>query len=440
MDVKVPKVNTLNLKQLLERWPHYSLDNIYELANQGCFGLYVKPLVKKKTTYHINPYLNKLIAAAKKRHEELENYIKQKKELITYFSRYGFLLKSINGYVRLATQKETELFPLTQTSSIQDLIEFNKVDYLDFNNTFGFEGSLSAPQANSYHLVQHSNATRQLPQDYKGYFTDKDLYVLIDQIEDFEITTNGADGKNHIKIGFKESIVQHQHAPLHESYDNLKTDNIHKQYSSHPDNSITEKEHHNLFIKSGNCYEITFDNKKVSLKKRKGLIYLEHLIKNPHRDIYVGDLEGLDCSNLPEGTEISLAEMESAGLYLENGSCEEKIIDDKTLKAIKARINEINEELELANEINNIEKIEDLEEKRNELQQYLNSTQGLGYKPRNIPNKAEKMRKRVYGAISQALESIGQYHPQLHAHLIKTIRNKTHCRYEPDEKTLWSFT
>ncbi|HAU1183355.1 TPA: hypothetical protein JBI17_11510 [Legionella pneumophila] len=435
MDVKVPQVNTLSLKQLLERWPHYSLDNIYELANQGCFGLYVKPLVKKKTTYHINPYLNKLIAAAKKRHEELENYIQQKKELITYFSRYGFLLKSINGYVRLATQKETELFPLTQTSSIQDLIEFNKVDYLDFNNTFGFEGSLSDPQANSYHLTQYSNATHQPPQDYKGYFTDKDLYVLVEQIEHFEIINGGAEGEIYFKFGFQKSIEQSELACLHLTHDESQEPKITKPSI---DNSPAEKEFHNSFIKSVNYYEILYANHKTIQRASNGLIYIEILLKNPHRDIHVNALESLVSNILLQNKGVGLIDLNELNIHAEDHSSSQKMTDKKTIKEIKNDLAEIDDKIAIAKEAFDIETLEELEEKKQFCLDYINDTIGLKSMLRNFTNPTEKARKRVLSNIKNAIKSIATNNP-LHTHLVKSIKTGEFCAYKPAKDTNWVF-
>ncbi|WP_131781170.1 hypothetical protein [Legionella gresilensis] len=429
MDVTVPQVKMLHLKQLLERWPHYSLDNIYDLANQGYFGLYVKSLAKKKVTYHINPYLDKLIGAAKKRYDELQGYINQKKEIISYFSERSYLLNSLKGFDRLATKTETELFPLTQTSSVKDLIEFNRINYLDFNNTFGFQGPLSDPHANSYLLAQQTSATHQLPQDYKSHFTEKDVYVLLDQIEHFELTE--VYKKTYSKSSYKNSN-EHPNQALSFVINNDVKDSI----LTSSDNPSAVKEYQNLFIKSDSYYEIHYINHKTIIKASKGLIYIENLVKNPGRDFHVNDLEKL--INKPPHSEVAnLIDLNESNTHVEVHSSQ-KMIDKKAILAIKNKIAELNDKIELEKEILNREEIERLEEIRQFYLDYL-SNSSIKSMPKNFNKPTEKVRKRVFLNIRNAIKTININNP-LHMHLIKSIKTGEFCVYKPDKDTNWIFS
>ena len=185
-------IKTLKLPKLLERWPDFSLENIYELADQGYFGLYIKPHRKVKNSYNIQKHIEDLI----KKEPENEYY----KELMECFNNFIAnnlaLIENKPGYARLPTSPESKIFPPCEISSIQFLNQHKKIDFYEFNNILGIVKLNGRCVCNSF-LLRATTLTNKYPNGYKGSFSEEDIFVFVDQIENFEdLTTTGDDEKN----------------------------------------------------------------------------------------------------------------------------------------------------------------------------------------------------------------------------------------------------
>lgn len=191
MSIVEQQVNALTIKQLQERWPHYSIDHIFDLANQGFFGLYARQEQCKKTIYHVNPQIDELIRVALKRRADLECSLKSMRELKEYFNQRAYLLESFPGYIRLATQKECETLNFNETDSINDLIEA--------------KNTIASP------IPPKVNFTKPpvTPQTIEVSLTET-LYIPLSHVESFEFLTKENVFKFNLLPGNKILSIQEQ--------------------------------------------------------------------------------------------------------------------------------------------------------------------------------------------------------------------------------------
>lgn len=201
MNKKIPKLQMLNLQQLLERWKNkFSLENVLEFGNEAWFGIYVKPKCKRKTYHNI---------------QTTKDYQLSKK-WESFKKKHPYFLKQKPNFERLATSEEIEVEGICANGSIQEFMENNKLNFCEWNNTFGFvelnflDGKplpdelqnqsiqslkKSYPDSNfekhiiapSYALQATINIARpSFPEGYKGYFSEENLFFCVKQIEVFE--------------------------------------------------------------------------------------------------------------------------------------------------------------------------------------------------------------------------------------------------------------
>lgn len=209
-------IDTLTIEQLLTRpgWESFTEQNILEIANKGCFGLYVKS-TRKRTTYRdIESGIDNLISQAKRlgeldgdKHEcligaginpEAEQiyYQQLKKELSSFKQNHPDLLIKKSGYERLATESETKIYSSALTGSIKRLIKSGKIEFYELTEiAFGFvSDNDKAMRSNHYLLYSYPNpATGKYPENYKRFYSIKDLYFFVEQIKKFESRSDFSD-------------------------------------------------------------------------------------------------------------------------------------------------------------------------------------------------------------------------------------------------------
>jgi hypothetical protein len=191
-DVSPDEVMTLTLKQLLKYFPEFSSDNILEIANQGYFGVCIKPKSSRKTYEDIGKHIERC-------KDEILN-----KEFDCFVKNFPHLLEKKPGYERLATKIEVNLYRLCSNFSIQKLIENEKIYFEEYSwSRFGLVKFEDRYVSNCYRLFYATNLVRCIPPpDYKGYFDKEDIIFFATEIEKFKTTNpNFNINKHRSKIG-----------------------------------------------------------------------------------------------------------------------------------------------------------------------------------------------------------------------------------------------
>lgn len=179
-----------------------------------------------------------------------------------------------------------------------------------------------------------------------------------------------------------------------------------------------------LFHQEGEFWTIAYKGKINRVKDCKGLKYIAHLLRHPHRAIHVSTLDAPPAEQqspeiFPEGSIRS--DLGDAG----------EILDTKAKAAYRRRLSELQEALTEAKRLNP-QQAESIEQEIDNLYQQLRQATGIGGKKRVAGSHVEKVRVNVKRAIDAAIERLEPLDPELWQHLRKTIKTGTSCTYAPD--------
>lgn len=181
-------IKSTKLKQLTKRLSISSLENIYEIADQGYFGLYVKPCLESQYNLNIDTHFNKVLKNAHSE-DEKNALIELHAAYLEFLEKYPHLLVPKPGYERLATTLETKIWTLCNRSSINQLNTHGKIIFPKHATAFGFIKINNNIISNAYHL-RTTPTLEHPPENYKGYYSEDDIFAFIDQIEFFEHEIN----------------------------------------------------------------------------------------------------------------------------------------------------------------------------------------------------------------------------------------------------------
>lgn len=145
------------------------------------------------------------------------------------------------------------------------------------------------------------------------------------------------------------------------------------------------------------------------VKHTKGMDYLDQLVGNPGRELYVLVLAGAG-----EGPE-------DAGA----------ILDDRAKQAYKRRLEELDRELADAEALADPRRASRAREELDALAEQLASAVGLGGRDRKAASNVERARVNVQRRLKDAISRIAEHDATLGRYLDTTIRTGTYCVYRP---------
>ena len=177
-----------------------------------------------------------------------------------------------------------------------------------------------------------------------------------------------------------------------------------------------------------------FEQRTVRMRDLQGMRYLARLLADPGREFHVLDLSAAQAGKSATGGG------RTAGLSHALGDSGE-ILDARAKDAYRRRLVEIDQDIEQAQATGDIERAAQAAAERDFLIRELSRAVGLGGRSRRAGSASERARAGVTRALRQAMARIGEHHPQLGAHLDRTIRTGTYCSYQPDPRApaRWDF-
>lgn len=172
------------------------------------------------------------------------------------------------------------------------------------------------------------------------------------------------------------------------------------------------------FVREGDTWAVTFDGRAVRARDRKGLHYLARLLAEPEREFHVLDLVGGDPESLPDAGDAGPA------------------IDAKAKEAYRRRLADVEEDIAEAERNADLGRAASARAEREILARELARAYGAGGRERpGAGAAAERARASVTRATRQAIARIADHHPELGAHLDRTIKTGVFCTYFPDPIT-----
>ena len=143
------------------------------------------------------------------------------------------------------------------------------------------------------------------------------------------------------------------------------------------------------------------------VKHAKGIEYLDHLLRNPDREVYVLALAGAG-----EGPE-------DAGA----------ILDDRAKQAYKRRVEDLEDQLSEAERMGDRGRASRAREEIEAVAEELAAAVGLGGRDRKAASNVERARVNVQRRLKDAIRRIAEHDAELGRYLDATVRTGTYCVY-----------
>jgi tetratricopeptide (TPR) repeat protein len=170
--------------------------------------------------------------------------------------------------------------------------------------------------------------------------------------------------------------------------------------------------------RDGELWRIRHRSNTAHLPDIKGLADLAVLLARPGTDVHVLELAAAAATEHPGGD----------------------LLDPTARAAYRRRLTEIDEDLEGARDDHDLGRAQQLDVQRSALLAELRRASGLGGRPRSLGSSTtERARKAVTARVRDAIRRVRLVHPELGAHLDRSVRTGTHCCYQPVEPLTWAL-
>jgi hypothetical protein len=167
----------------------------------------------------------------------------------------------------------------------------------------------------------------------------------------------------------------------------------------------------------GDMWQASYRGRTAYLRDTKGLHDLADLLAHPGADLSALSLAGGEAS------------------HRAHTGRAEPVVDRTALLAYRRRLAELDDELATAQAHSDLARQQRATDEREELLAELRRSTRPDGSPRMLANSAtERARKAVTARIRDAIRRITDAHPELGAHLDRTVRTGTTCRYEPSQR------
>ena len=167
----------------------------------------------------------------------------------------------------------------------------------------------------------------------------------------------------------------------------------------------------------GDMWQASYRGHTAYLRDTKGMHDLADLLAHPGADFSALSLAGGEAS------------------HLAHTGRTDTVVDRTTLVAYRRRLAELDDELTTAQVHSDLARQQRATDEREQLLAELRRATRPDGSPRTLANTAaERARKAVTARIRDAIRRITDAHPELGAHLDRTVRTGTTCRYEPSQR------
>jgi hypothetical protein len=176
-----------------------------------------------------------------------------------------------------------------------------------------------------------------------------------------------------------------------------------------------------LLRRVGDMWQASYRGHTAYLRDTKGMHDLATLVAQPGKD-----LPALTLATTPAPGPVG------SGL-LTAGASAEPVLDRTALIAYRQRLTELDDDLTTAEANSDLALHKRATDEREQLLTELRRATRPDGSSRPLANTtAERARKAVSARIRDAIRRITEAHPELGAHLDRSVRTGTTCRYEPD--------
>lgn len=186
----------------------------------------------------------------------------------------------------------------------------------------------------------------------------------------------------------------------------------------------------NRFCREGEVWTLAFAGRTVRVADAKGLHDIAALLARPGRDVPVAALIAR-TDPAPAG------QAATREVLLRGAVDDDPLLDARARAAYQARLVELRDELDEAERHADLGRAAAAREEMDAIAGELAAALGLSGRSRRHPDAAERARKAVSQRIRNAVKRIAHTHPELAAHLERSLGTGHLCSYRPDEPVDW---
>lgn len=188
----------------------------------------------------------------------------------------------------------------------------------------------------------------------------------------------------------------------------------------------------NVFIREGDYWTLGYRGRIVRVVDAKGLRDIATLLARPGRELHVADLIAASDPSDDDGER-------ARATLLRGGASPDPIVDPRARAAYRARLLELRDELEEAEGNADLGRADAARAEMDAIAGELAAALGLGGRARPRPDASERARKAVSQRIRNSLKRLAEVHPELAAHLERSIKTGRFCSYSPEGQISWSL-
>ncbi|WP_329384603.1 ATP-binding protein [Streptomyces sp. NBC_01716] len=174
------------------------------------------------------------------------------------------------------------------------------------------------------------------------------------------------------------------------------------------------------FRRDGAVWALAFDGRAVHVPDAKGLRDLHTLLSHPGTDFPAVRLLA------PDGGETAVAVRAMGG---------DPVLDEQAKAAYRRRLDQLDQDIDRAGARGDDARAAAYDRERQALLDELRTAAGLGGRTRRLGDEAERARKTVTARIRDTLRKLDALHPELAAHLRKSVTTGSTCAYRPEPPT-----
>ncbi|MGW0948951.1 ATP-binding protein [Streptomyces sp. NPDC002623] len=175
------------------------------------------------------------------------------------------------------------------------------------------------------------------------------------------------------------------------------------------------------FHRNGEVWRLTYGGRTTHMPDAKGLRDLHCLLSEPGRDV-----PSVRLLN-PQDDAVATAHTMGA----------DEVLDDEARRRYRRHLERLETEIDRAVEQGDDRRAAAYDQERAALLEELRRYAGLGGRARRLGDSRERARKNVTARIRDTLRRLDEQHPELAAHLRRTVSTGTMCRYTPDQDIRW---
>ena len=188
----------------------------------------------------------------------------------------------------------------------------------------------------------------------------------------------------------------------------------------------------NVFRLDGEYWTLIYGGRTARAADSKGLRDIATLLARQGRELHVADLIAAT------GPPPALPDVLTRTAVLRSGPTD-AVIDDRARATYHARLVDLRDELEDAEANADIARAATARAEMDAIASQLAAALGLGGRGRATGDPAERARKAVTQRIRNSLKRLGEVHPELAAHLDRSVRTGRFCTYRPEHPVEWSL-